>query len=108
MLDAAIDPERVRIYRPTEIVPRAGGNGGEYRNFFDCIKSRQPCYAPAETGHRTISIAHIGNIAMLLGRKLRWDSARERFADAPEADAMLTRPQREPWTMANIDRWIEG
>lgn len=82
--------------------------GGEHRNFIDCVKSRKPCYAPAETGHRTISIAHIGNIAMMLGRKLKWDPQAEQFVDNAEANAMLTRKQREPWTLANIDSWIKG
>jgi predicted dehydrogenase len=107
MLDAAIDPEKVILYRPSEIVPRTAGRGGEHRNFLDCVKSRRPCYAPAETGHRTITIPHIGNIAMLLGRKLRWNPAAERFVDDAEADRMLSRKQREPWTIANIDSWIK-
>jgi hypothetical protein len=107
MLDAVIDPEKVKIYRPSEIVPRDEGIGGEHRNFVDCVKSRQPCYAPAETGHRTITIPHIGNIAMLLGRKLRWNPEDERFVDDPAADAMLSRRQREPWTIADIDAWMQ-
>ena len=69
----------------------------EHRNFLDCVKSRQPCYAPAEIGHRTISIAHIGNIAMLLGRKLTWDPEKEHFPKDDEANRMLSRPMRAPW-----------
>jgi predicted dehydrogenase len=107
MLDVVIDPAIVKLYRPSEIVARTDdGKGGEHRNFVDCVKSRQPCYAPAETGHRTISIPHIGNIAMQLGRKLRWNPEAERFVDDAEADAMLSRKQREPWTIGNIDGWI--
>jgi hypothetical protein len=106
MLDAVVDAAKVRVYRPSEIVARTNDIGGEHRNFIDCVKSRQPCYAPAETGHRTITIPHIGNIAMLLGRSLRWDPAAERFVGDAEADAMLGRKQREPWTIANIDTWL--
>jgi hypothetical protein len=107
MLDVAIDPAAVKLYRPSEIVARTNDIGGEHRNFIDCVKSRQPCYAPAETGHRTITIPHLGNIAMLLGRKLRWNPDAERFVDDAEADAMLSRKQREPWTIANVDSWIK-
>jgi len=100
ILNSPLGPDDVQLYHPSEIVKREDGNkGGEYRNFLDCIQSRHPCYAPAETGHRTITIAHIGNIAMLLGRKLKWDPAKERFLNDPAADAMLSRPQREPWTL---------
>ena len=100
ILESEIGPDEVHLYRPGEVVGRAdGGKGGEHRNFLDCVKSREPCYAPAEIGHRTVSIAHIGNIAMMLGRKLKWDPAAERFVDDAEANGMLTREQREPWTL---------
>lgn len=109
ILESVIGPNDVHLYRPSQIIARTdGAKGGEHRNFIDCVKSRKPCYAPAETGHRTVSIAHIGNIAMLLGRALRWDPAKEQFVGDAEANAMLTRRQREPWTIANIDAWLKG
>jgi hypothetical protein len=108
ILKSKIGPNEVHLYRPSEVVARTeGGKGGEHRNFLDCVKSRKPCYAPAETGHRTVTIGHIGNIAMLLGRKLRWNPDAERFVDDPEADKLLSRKQREPWTIGNIESWIE-
>jgi predicted dehydrogenase len=108
MLDATVDPQKVAfVHRPTEIVPRRGGGGGEYRDFFDAVKSRGLTYAPAEVGHRTITIPHIGNIAMLLGRKLHWNPDQEKFVGDDQANPMLTRKQREPWTMANVDHWID-
>jgi predicted dehydrogenase len=75
---------------------------GEQRNFLDCVKSRKPTYAPAETGHRSITIAHIGHISMQLGRKLQWDPEREEFVDDPPANWMLSRPMREPWTLLGL------
>jgi predicted dehydrogenase len=107
ILAREVDPKAVGVYVPSEVVPAGQGNrGGEHRNFADCVKSRADCYAPAETGHRTISIAHLGNIAMQLGRALRWDPAREDFVEDSEASQRLSRPQREPWTLAQIDRWL--
>lgn len=73
--------------------------GREQRDFLDCIKTRSPTYAPAETGHRTATICHIGNIAMILGRKLHWDPEAERFANDEQANAMLSRPMRAPWVL---------
>ena len=106
MLQVKVDPDKVKLYRPSEIVGRGEGKGGEHRNFYDCVKSRQDCYAPAEIGHRTITIAHLGNIAMMLGRRVYWDPQKEDCVGDAEASAMLTRQQRDPWTMANIDKWI--
>jgi hypothetical protein len=108
ILDSQIGPNEACVYHPSEIVGRADrGKGGEHRNFVDCVKTRKPCYAPAETGHRTITIAHIGNIAVQLGRKLKWNPEAELFVDDPEANKMLSRRQREPWTIANIDTWLK-
>jgi predicted dehydrogenase len=107
ILETKVDPDKVKIYRPSEIVAaRDGSKGGEHRNFYDCVKSRKPTYAPAEIGHRTITIAHLGNIAMQLGRKLRWNPESEEFVGDSEATAMLSRTQRSPWTIENIDKWI--
>lgn len=69
------------------------------RNFIDSVLSRQEPVAPVEHAHRSITVAHLGNIAMLLGRDLKWDPARETFVGDAEANAMLDRPMREPWTL---------
>jgi predicted dehydrogenase len=109
ILEAKIDPDRIKLYRPSEIEgPADGSKGGEHRNFYDCVKSRQPTYAPAETGHRTITIAHLGNVAMQLGRTLRWDPQTESFPDDPEANhhPSIVREQRRPWRIEDIDSWI--
>jgi hypothetical protein len=70
---------------------------GEQRNFVDCVKSRQECYFPPEIGQRCFTIAHIGNIAMILGRKLKWNPETERFVNDEEANRMLGRAMRSPW-----------
>jgi hypothetical protein len=70
---------------------------GEQRNVLDCVKSRKEPYFPAEVGHRCSSVAHIGNIAMWLERKLRWSPERERFHDDEAANRLLSRAMREPW-----------
>ncbi len=70
---------------------------GEHRNFLDCVKSRRDPYFPAEVGHRCSTVAHIGNIAMELGRKLRWDPDKEEFPDDETANRLRSRARREPW-----------
>ncbi|OHB65213.1 MAG: hypothetical protein A2Y76_06045 [Planctomycetes bacterium RBG_13_60_9] len=70
---------------------------GEQRNFLDCVKSRQDCCFPPEIGQRCFTIAHIGNIAMLLGQRLKWDPQAERFVNNDEANRMLGRAMRSPW-----------
>jgi predicted dehydrogenase len=70
-----------------------------HRNFIDCVLSRSEPVAPIEEAHRSITIAHLGNIAMLLGRDLRWDPDAEKILGDEEASSMLARPMREPWSI---------
>ena len=39
------------------------------------------------------------NIAMLLGRKLRWDPDNEDFVGDEQASKLVARPQRKPYTI---------
>ncbi|MCL4210324.1 MAG: hypothetical protein KJZ68_06650, partial [Phycisphaerales bacterium] len=55
--------------------------------------------APIEHAHRTITVAHLGNIAMILGRKVRWNPDTEQFVDDPVATKMRGRALREPWVL---------
>jgi hypothetical protein len=49
--------------------------------------------------HRTVSICHLANIAMQLGRKLRWDPDKEDFVGDDQASAMLSRQQRPKYAI---------
>ena len=69
------------------------------RNFLDSVKSRQDPIEPVEVGHRTASVCHLGNLAMLLKRKIRWDPEREQIVGDDEANRMLGRPMRAPWRL---------
>jgi len=68
-----------------------------FGNWFDCIKSRELPICDVAIGHRSASVCHLGNIAILAGRKLTWDPAKEEFVGDSEANAMLTRRYRTPW-----------
>ena len=70
-----------------------------HENFIECVRSRRPTITPVEVGHRSISIPHLANIAMRLERKVRWDPDAERFVGDPEADRMLSRAMRAPWSL---------
>ncbi|MDB5353345.1 MAG: Myo-inositol 2-dehydrogenase [Planctomycetota bacterium] len=88
--DSKIGPDEVHLYKSDD----------HFRNFIDCVISRGPTAAPVEVAHRSITICHLGNIAMRLGReKLRWDPRTERIIGDDEASAMLSRPYRDPWKL---------
>ncbi len=69
------------------------------KNWIECIKSRQKPIADVEIGHRSATVCHLGNIARLLGRKLKWNPVKEVFPDDPEANTYLDRERRKPWVL---------
>jgi predicted dehydrogenase len=90
ILQEKIGPNEVHLYE----------SANHYRNFIDGVISRKETAAPVEVAHRSITICHLGNIAMRLGRnKLRWDPAKEQIVNDAEAVKMLSRPYREPWKL---------
>jgi hypothetical protein len=72
-----------------------------YRNFLDSVKSRQPTITPVETAHHSAIPGHLGLIAMLVGRKIKWDAKKEVIVNDDEATKLLSRSYREPWTLSN-------
>jgi hypothetical protein len=76
-----------------------GLNPDHARNFLDCVTSRKDPVEPVEAGHRTASLCHVANIVMRLRRKVRWDPQGQRIVGDEEADQMLSRPIRAPWTL---------
>jgi predicted dehydrogenase len=69
-------------------------------NFYDCTLSRKQPLSDVVSQHRSVSVCHLGNIAMRLGRSLRWDPEREEFPDDGEANTRLAREQRKGFEVA--------
>jgi predicted dehydrogenase len=63
-------------------------------NFYDCILSRRTPISDVVSQHRSVSVCHLVNIALRLGRPVRWNPEQERFVNDAEADALLSREQR--------------
>ena len=100
--DLKTQPEQLvrETFGANEIhLPRPTGDHrqGHRGNFLHCVKTRERTITPIEIGHRSISIAHLGNIAMILGRKVRWDPEQEQVIGDPEAGRMIVRATRSPW-----------
>ncbi|MFN4147250.1 MAG: Gfo/Idh/MocA family protein [Runella sp.] len=81
--------------------PARREGGDHYKNFIDAIRARDKklLNGPIETGHLSSSLAHLGNIAYRLGRKLNFDPMTEKFVNDKEANALLTRKYRAPFVV---------
>jgi hypothetical protein len=87
-----------------EVAARGGAlklpsSANHHDNFLQCIRSRERPISDVEIGHRTTTVCNLGNIAMLLDRKVRWDPVREEFLDDPLANRMRARSMRGPWSL---------
>ncbi|MFN9300779.1 MAG: Gfo/Idh/MocA family protein [Acidobacteriota bacterium] len=92
-------PASLLDYEPAENEIRLPRSQNHFRNFIDCVRSRQQPIAPIEQAHRSITVSHLGNISLRLGRDLAWDPNTERFLNDDSANSMLRRPLRSPWSL---------
>jgi predicted dehydrogenase len=90
--DARRLPEELRKVKLYESSDHIG-------NFLDCVKSRKPAITAIEVAHHSAIPGHLGLIAMLAGRKLRWDAQKEVIVGDAEASKLLTREYRGPWKL---------
>jgi len=69
------------------------------REFLDAVKSRGQTACNATITRHSEIACHAAAISWKLGRNLRFDPAAEAFIDAPDADALRSRPRREGFTI---------
>jgi len=89
ILNDPLEANATRLYASTN----------HMQNWLDGIQRRRTCICPAEVGHRSVTVCHIGVISQRLGgRRLTWDPKRETFAEA-DATRMLSRTMHAPWKL---------
>jgi len=91
IITSVIGPDEIHLYKSDD----------QHGNWLDCIRSRQQPISPAELGHRACSTCLVHHIVMKLKRKVYWDPLTERFHNDDEANSMLARAQRSPYTLAS-------
>jgi predicted dehydrogenase len=89
LLTSTIGPNEIQLYK----------SNNHKGNFLDCVKSRAMTIAPVEIAHRSCTVCLLGDIAMHLGRKLKWNPDKEEFIGDEQANRMRARTMRSPWTL---------
>ncbi len=93
------DPKELLTEKLDEAAVRLYVSKNHHANWLECIKSRQLPICDVEIGHRSATVCHLGNIAIRLGRKIRWDPAKEVMIGDADAAAMVSKPYRSPWRL---------
>jgi predicted dehydrogenase len=94
----AFHPESLRLAR-TDFQVEGTSPAGHVRDFLDCVKSRARPATDADIARRSHVACHAAAIAWQLGRKVRFDPAKEEFLGDEEANRMRSRAMREPWRL---------
>lgn len=95
---SASDPDLIKTPLP-EDAERLYVSRDHWENFFNSVRSREAPICPAEVGHRSATMCHLGAISLRTGHALTWDSTAERFVGehAQEANTYLSREPRKPY-----------
>ncbi len=87
--DTVIGPEKIHLY----------DSKNHYTDWLDAIRNRTKPICDVEVGASSVTVCHLGNIAYRLQRPLKWDPKREVFLGDDEANRLLSRPYRSPWSI---------
>ncbi|MBI1320135.1 MAG: gfo/Idh/MocA family oxidoreductase [Candidatus Hydrogenedens sp.] len=91
-------PEIAEIkFKDSDIQFRRQSN--HMRDFIDCIRTREATACPAEVGHRSASIGHLGKLACELGATIEWDPATERLEGGEAFNHVLDLHYRGDWKL---------
>ena len=90
LLKELLPPGAVRLYRSTNHIT----------NWVQCMKSRALPVCDVETGQRSATVCNLVNLVYFHHQIIKWNPARENFADGTGQAAWLTREYRAPWKLA--------
>ncbi|MGD0898941.1 MAG: Gfo/Idh/MocA family oxidoreductase [Thermoguttaceae bacterium] len=100
-----VDYGRITLAEPESLLKAPIGPGdiqlpksrGHMQDFLDAVRSRGKTVAPIDDAFQADVLCHLADIAIRLGRKIRWDPVKEEIVGDAEATRMMTRSWREPW-----------
>jgi myo-inositol 2-dehydrogenase / D-chiro-inositol 1-dehydrogenase len=92
IIEEPLGPGDVHLYRS----PQDDAVGHE-RDFLNCVRSRKRPICDVEIGCRSVTVCHLGNIAIRTGKTVHWDPGKEEITNDPSLERWLDRPYRPPW-----------
>lgn len=92
------------VLNPPEMAQHTGDvklyvSNNHYQNFLDCVKTRKTPICDLEIGHRSATVCHLGDIAVRVGRPIKWDPIKEEIIGDSEAATWVSKNYCKPWTL---------
>jgi len=66
-------------------------------SFVEAVRTRGQSGGHAEAAHRAVTIPHLANISIRIGRKIYYDPVGEQIIGDEEANRLVNQPMRAPW-----------
>ncbi len=97
--------DRRKTYRMAGEPRRGAGNQDSHlahvQNFLECMDTRARPRSDVEIGHNSMIACHLANIAFRVGRRVAWDAAGERIVGDADAQKLVMKTYRAPWTLSD-------
>ncbi|MEO7652659.1 MAG: Gfo/Idh/MocA family oxidoreductase [Bryobacteraceae bacterium] len=93
-----IIPETGSGLQPLEEWSSNNASEAHWKNFLECIRTRQKPTSDIEIGHRSTTTALLGNVALRSKLRIDWDSRTETTPQSA-ARQFLRREYRKPWKL---------
>jgi len=89
---------------PTEGTELRGQRGyaEHMAEFLSAVRQRTPTKASADVAHRSCALVHLGEIAFRTRGRLDFDPRTQRFIDCDEANLLLTKDYRAPYSLPEV------
>jgi predicted dehydrogenase len=88
-LDFKVPAGGVEVYR----------SPGHHEDWFQGIRTGKKTIMNIEAGAATAFLTVLGNLSLLLGRKLQWDPVKQEIVGDEQARRLMCRPQRYPYCL---------
>ena len=89
LVNQAIKPDGIHLYMSND----------HKSDWLNAIRNRSLPICDVEIGARSASVSHLGIIAHDLGRTVKWNPESELFLNDDEANRLISRSMRSPWSL---------
>ncbi|GAB5562615.1 MAG: Gfo/Idh/MocA family oxidoreductase [Synoicihabitans sp.] len=106
MISHGTYPARIRLH-PGDLKQDAAEISAVHPRFKDshetvwvkACQGRGPSASDFAYAAKLTELTHLGNLAINLGGKIKWDAVHARVTNRPEAADLIARPRRKGWTL---------
>ena len=98
--DRSVRPKPIKT---VDVRRYSGGANNIVEDFGYCVKHRLRPFQDFAYGANTALFCQLANIAYKVNRPLKWDAEKTQFVNDEQANRLVSRAQRSPYTIPNID-----